>query len=118
MKELTQKNSTPSKKPDVAEEGERLEIKRLDELYDRNHGEWTKTETVNRKPRSKSHTHAEYAFIVLRKFNPTDDPTLHDITTTYDIKSRHLRKIGKEVIGNVLGISWTARPLKVLLMLS
>lgn len=95
-------------------EGHIVEVKRLDEVYNRRTGEWLKTDTVNRKSRTKPDAHAEYIFTVIRKFNPTDDPTLHDITTTYDIRSRHLRRAGKDIVGNVLGISWNARPLKVL----
>lgn len=97
----------------TAPEGMRLEVKRLDEVYDRNRSEWTKRDTVPRKSKNKDEAHAEFAFSVIRKFNPTQDPTLHLITTTYDIRSPHLRKMGKDIIGQVQGISWTSKPLKV-----
>lgn len=97
----------------TAPEGTRLEIKRFDEIYDRNRSEWAKKDTVERKSKDKDEAYAEFAFTVVRKFNPTQDPTLHIITTTYDIRSAHLRKIGVDVIGQVQGITWTAKPLKV-----
>ncbi|KLO17805.1 P-loop containing nucleoside triphosphate hydrolase protein [Schizopora paradoxa] len=107
------KDSEEKANGSAAPEGTRLEIKRLDEIYDRTRSEWTKKDTVERKSKDKDGAYAEFAFTVVRKFNPTQEPTLHIITTTYDIRSIHLRKIGKDVIGQVQGISWTAKPLKV-----
>ena len=107
------KDSEAKANGSTAPEGTRLEIRRLDEIYDRQRSEWTKKDTVERKSKDKDSAYAEFAFTVVRKFNPTQEPTLHIITTTYDIRSSHLRKIGKDVIGQVQGITWTAKPLKV-----
>lgn len=90
-------------------------MKRVDEVYDRKSSEWILRDSItsHRKKRSNADKYAPYAFLVHRKFNPTPDPTLHIITTTLDIKSKWIQKVGEQVIGQVQGITWTAKPLRV-----
>ena len=107
---------TGEEKPDQANEapGSLLEIKRVDEVYDRHRCEWIARDSIVPKvKRPSKDPYGAYAFTVNRRFNPTPDPTLHTITTTLDIKSEFLRKIGAEVIGQVQGVTWTTKPLKV-----
>ncbi|KLO07072.1 P-loop containing nucleoside triphosphate hydrolase protein [Schizopora paradoxa] len=74
---------------------------------------WIRRDSKQVPEPKKKKEHAEFAFIVLRTFNLTSDPTIHNITTTYEIQSPQLRKIGKKVIGHELGISWTATTVSV-----
>ena len=67
----------------------------------------------DRDSKKEKDKHAVYAFTVNRRFQPTGDKGVHIVTTSLDIKSEHLREVGKAVIGQVQGISWTSRPLKV-----
>ncbi len=98
---------------DAQTDGSRLEIKRLDLVYDRTKSIWIKRESETQQPTVTVDEHAEFAFTVIRKFKVTSDPTLHVITTTYEIKSPQLRNIGEKVIGRVHGISWTSRTVSV-----
>ena len=98
------------------EEGTLLELKRVDEVYDRKISEWVVRDSSsykNKRKKAGADKYAPYAFLVHRKFNPTTDPTLHIITTTIDVRSEWIRKVGVEVIGQVQGITWTAKPLRV-----
>ncbi|KLO07071.1 P-loop containing nucleoside triphosphate hydrolase protein [Schizopora paradoxa] len=94
---------------DTSKDGTRLEVKRLDKVYNPRTCAWTRRESEIQKPTpiSTVNEHAEFAFIVLREFKPTADPAVNVIVTTYEIQSAQLRKIGQEVIGRELGISWT-----------
>ncbi|EMD36673.1 hypothetical protein CERSUDRAFT_114625 [Gelatoporia subvermispora B] len=99
-----------------AEPGTLLEVKHLHETLDKFKSEWiakpAPAEDVEESPdRSKW---AAYAFTVIRRFNPVNaQGTLHNVTTTLQINSKELVKVGQEAIGQVPGISWTARPLRV-----
>lgn len=107
-------NIAQVKEEPVATEGTRLEVKRLDHIFDRKTSLWVKRDSKQtQEQKKKKAEHAEFAFIVLRTFNVTSDPTLHNITTTYEIQSPQLRKVGRKVIGHELGISWTATTVTV-----
>ncbi|TDL27684.1 P-loop containing nucleoside triphosphate hydrolase protein [Rickenella mellea] len=93
--------------------GTLLEVKRVDEVYDRKLNEWKLKDSIVTSKKPKKDPYAAYAFTVNRKFLPTPDSTLHIIITTIDIKSAVLKKAGMEVVGQVQGISWTSKPLKV-----
>lgn len=94
--------------------GSLLEVKRIDETYDMRNGVWsTRDSAIPTSAKKDKDTYAAYAFTVNRRFQPTDNKGMHVVTTILDIKSEHLREAGKNVIGQVQGISWTSRPLKV-----
>ncbi|OCH84460.1 P-loop containing nucleoside triphosphate hydrolase protein [Obba rivulosa] len=99
-----------------AEPGTVLEVKHLHETLDKFKSEWiakpAPAEEVEEAPdRSKW---AAYAFTVIRRFNPVNNQgTLHNVTTTLQINSKDLVKVGQEAIGQVPGISWTTRPLRI-----
>ena len=94
--------------------GSLLELKRIDEVYDQRSGEWTTRESITTHDSKKEKDkYAAYAFTINRKFKPTNEKGMHTVTTSLDIKSEHLREVGMTVIGQVQGISWTSRPLKV-----
>jgi hypothetical protein len=107
-------NGTDATEPQPPE-GSLLEVKRVDEIFDRKTSEWVTRDSRSSKKKKKAgeDKYAPYAFLVHRKFNPTPDPTLHMITTTIDVRSEWIRKVGVEVIGQVQGITWTAKPLRV-----
>lgn len=94
--------------------GSVLEVKRVDETYDALNGKWaSRDRIIETGVRDGKDTYAAYAFTVNRRFQPKDNKGMHTVTTTLDIKSEHLREVGKTVIGQVQGISWTSKPLRV-----
>lgn len=99
--------------------GSLLEVKRIDETYDMRNGVWsTRDSAAPTGTKKDKDTYAAYAFTVNRRFQPTDNKGMHVVTTVLDIKSEHLREVGKSVIGQVQGISWTSKPLKVIVSLT
>lgn len=99
--------------------GSLLEVKRIDETYDMRNGVWSTRDSVTPTSEKKDKdTYAAYVFTVNRRFQPTDNKGMHIVTTVLDVKSEHLREVGKSVIGQVQGISWTSRPLKVSISLT
>ena len=112
--ELTDGKAEPSEEEPQGPPGSLLEVKRIDEIYETKTGEWTTRDSiVTHSSKKEKDKHAVYAFTVNRRFQPTGDKGVHIVTTSLDIKSEHLREVGKAVIGQVQGISWTSRPLKV-----
>lgn len=94
--------------------GSVLEVKRVDETYDQLNGKWSSRDRIiETGVKNGKDAYAAYAFTVNRRFQPKDNKGMHVVTTTLDIKSEHLREVGKSVIGQVQGISWTSKPLKV-----
>ena len=95
-------------------DGMRLEIRRIDEVYDRKKCAWVTRDTPTQKKKVDSDRYAEYAFTVTRRITENgDQPPI--IKTSFDIKSTYLRDVGSEVIGPNYGISWASKPLQVLI---
>ncbi|KAI0325822.1 P-loop containing nucleoside triphosphate hydrolase protein [Cubamyces sp. BRFM 1775] len=100
--------------------GSVLEIKYLHEIHDTFKNRWIikpapqshEEDKVNKNDGSK---YAVYAFTVIRKFNYSQDGKANtfNVTTSLQINSPELVKVGQDVIGNVQGISWTAKPLRI-----
>ncbi|KAI0786664.1 P-loop containing nucleoside triphosphate hydrolase protein [Abortiporus biennis] len=104
----------------TGESGSVLEVKHIDEVYDMFTGQWsskpTPPEAVSQP--HKSGKYDAYAFTIVRKFSPAGmnadrKATSYNVTKVMEIHSSSLKSIGKEVIGNVQGISWTANPLRI-----
>lgn len=103
------------------EPGSVLEVKHIDEIYDMFSGQWTVRPTppsATASSKDKSGKYDAYTFTVIRRFNPaavTADrrATSYSVVKLLEIHSEELKKVGNEVIGNVQGISWTAKPLRV-----
>ncbi|KLO07070.1 P-loop containing nucleoside triphosphate hydrolase protein [Schizopora paradoxa] len=92
----------------VSKDGTRSEFKRLDRVYNSITCSWVDRESVVQQPTITIKQHADFAFLFIRELSPTPNPEIFDISTKYEIQSPLLRKIGQEVIGRELGISWTA----------
>ncbi|TCD68283.1 hypothetical protein EIP91_011249 [Steccherinum ochraceum] len=101
--------------------GSVLEVKHVDEIYDLFTGQWTIKPTPAEavaQPTKEKGKYDAYIFTVIRRFNPSNmgpdrKATSYTMTKVLEIHSEALREVGKEVIGNVQGISWTAKPLRV-----
>ncbi|KAH9835014.1 P-loop containing nucleoside triphosphate hydrolase protein [Rhodofomes roseus] len=95
-----------------------LEIKHLHEVFDQMKHEYivkpAPAESANESKRDGS-KYAAYAFTVIRRFIPTGQlgAKTYNVTTFLEIHSAHLVEIGKEIVGQTQGISWTAKPLRV-----
>ncbi|KZT63010.1 hypothetical protein DAEQUDRAFT_325478, partial [Daedalea quercina L-15889] len=95
-----------------------LEVKQLHEVFDQMKHEYiTKpapAESANEGKRDSS-KYAAYAFTVIRRFIPTGQfgAKTYNVTTFLEIHSAQLVEVGKEVVGQTQGISWTAKPLRV-----
>lgn len=105
----------PTPAPPPAPRGSRLKVKRVDEVYDPHLCRWNVQEGYKEpEAAGKAEPFAEYAFLLWRKITPSPNPAAPPtIETSIDIKSEHLKKACKEVIGDFMGISWTAVRLKV-----
>lgn len=113
----TDSNAQSADKPEEAPShapGTLLELKRVDEVYDRTRNAWISQDAKiqGEKPAEKD-AYEAYAFTLNRHF----DQMMMSSTLTVDIRSASLRRVGAEVIGSVSGISWTAKPLKVCLLI-
>ncbi|KAI8996643.1 P-loop containing nucleoside triphosphate hydrolase protein [Trametes punicea] len=101
-------------------QGSILEVKYLNEIHDTLKNRWiikpapqsTEEEQTGKNDGSK---YTVYAFTVIRKYNYSQDGRANtfNVTTTLQLNSPELIKVGQDVIGNVPGISWTAKPLRV-----
>lgn len=95
-----------------------LEIKHLHEVFDQMKNEYiikpAPADSGNETKRDGS-KYAAYAFTVIRRFIPTGQfgAKTYNVTTFLEVHSAHLVEVGKEVIGQTQGISWTAKPLRV-----
>ena len=127
---------TEEEDPDIlgAAPGTVLKVKHLDEVLDLATGQWNMkptppSETV---PPRKGGKYDAYAFTVIRKFTPTQmngqhnhsgqgflgrqpsqSPSSFTMTKLIEIHSIGLKEVGQEVIGQIPGVSWTAKPLRV-----
>ncbi|THH07479.1 hypothetical protein EW145_g3351 [Phellinidium pouzarii] len=91
--------------------GTLLQLKRVDEYFERARNTWIPRDSAVQKPASavEEDKYGAYAFTVTRRF----DITGLGSKNTIDIRSEWLRSVGSKVIGSVAGISWTAKPLKI-----
>ena len=95
-----------------------LEVKHLHEVFDQMKHEYmikpAPADSGNESKRDGS-KYAAYAFTVIRRFVPTGQfgAKTYNVTTFLEIHSAHLVEVGKEVIGQTQGLSWTAKPLRV-----
>lgn len=89
-----------------SERGMKLEGKCVDLRFDRSTGRFL---TEERK--SFLNSSDPYAANVFTLNRTIDDAVVH--RAYFDIRSPYLRKIFEEKIGQVEGISWTAKPLRV-----
>ncbi|CDO77722.1 hypothetical protein BN946_scf184969.g73 [Trametes cinnabarina] len=100
--------------------GSILEVKFLHEIHDTLRNRWTikpappptEEEKAGKNDGAK---YTVYAFTVIRKFNYSQDGKANtfNVTTSLQLNSPELIKVGQDVIGNVPGISWTAKPLRI-----
>ncbi|KAI9068180.1 P-loop containing nucleoside triphosphate hydrolase protein [Trametes sanguinea] len=100
--------------------GSILELKFLHEIHDSFQNRWiikpappsTEDEKAGKNDGAK---YAVYAFTVIRKFNYSQDGKANtfNVTTSLQLNSPELIKVGQHVIGPVPGISWTAKPLRI-----
>ncbi|KAL1948228.1 hypothetical protein VTO73DRAFT_12303 [Trametes versicolor] len=100
--------------------GSVLEVKYLHEIHDSFKNQWiikpapapTEEDKATKNDGAK---YSVFAFTVIRKFNYSQDGKANtfNVTTSLQINSPELVKVGKEVLGDVQGISWTAKPLRI-----
>lgn len=101
--------------------GSVLEVKRLDEVLEPMSGKWNvKPTPVGVDSAKKIGKYDAYAFTVVRRFTPagpigrtTGSHMTYSVTKVLAIQSPELIKVGSTVIGQVHGVSWTAKPLRV-----
>ena len=100
--------------------GSVLEIKYLHEVHDSFKNRWIikpapKSSEEDKASKNDGSKYSVYAFTVIRKFNYSQDGKANtfNVTTSFQINSPELVKVGQDVIGNMQGISWTAKPLRV-----
>ncbi|KAI0075769.1 P-loop containing nucleoside triphosphate hydrolase protein [Panus rudis PR-1116 ss-1] len=105
----------------IGDAGSVLEVKHIDEIYDMLTGRWTVKPTppdAVSAPSKEGGKYDAYAFTVVRKFQPTSvnhdrKATAYNVTKLVEIHSEHLKNVGHAVIGNVQGISWNSKPLRI-----
>lgn len=98
-----------------------LQVKHLDEVLDLVTGQWTVRATPHAQTSSakKAGKYDCFTFTVVRRFTPANGigrggkVTSYNVTKVIDIRSSELRDIGRKVIGQIQGVSWTAKPLRV-----
>ena len=97
--------------------GTRLKVQRFDEVFDPESNKFVVREVDQGQVQEDKVTDSsnENVFNVLRKIFPNPySPSIPPKVVTYlDIKSGHLRDIGRQIIGGYTGISWTVEPLRV-----
>ena len=91
--------------------GTLCEAKIVDNLYDRDKRLWVVEDGLQTTQKGKTDGYEAYALVVNRKFNESSDSPSPTITTTIHINSFWLKDVGKSVIGEVQGVSWTVKPL-------
>jgi hypothetical protein len=98
-----------SKPPEV---GSRLEVKRLDKIYDSKTEKWIFKDSALAPAGSASDdAYAEYAFTIIRDFQKKSSGSTH--TTIIQINSPLLRRVGKDIIGELEDVAWDAQYLVV-----
>ncbi|KAI0816845.1 P-loop containing nucleoside triphosphate hydrolase protein [Trametes gibbosa] len=100
--------------------GSVLEVRYLHEIHDAFKNQWmikpapppTEEDKTAKQDGAK---YSVYAFTVIRKFNYSQDGKANtfNVTTSLQINSPELIDVGKEVLGRVQGVSWTAKPLRI-----
>lgn len=96
-------------------DGMRLDVRRIDEVYDRKKCAWVTRDTPTQKKKTDTDRYAEYAFTLNRRITENgDNPPI--IKTSLDIRSTYLRDVGSAVIGANYGISWASKPLQVIVI--
>ncbi|KAH9903164.1 P-loop containing nucleoside triphosphate hydrolase protein [Cubamyces lactineus] len=100
--------------------GSVLVIKYLHEVHDSFKNRWIikpapKSSEEDKASKNDGSKYSVYAFTVIRKFNYSQDGKANtfNVTTSFQINSPELVKVGQDVIGNMQGISWTAKPLRI-----
>ena len=110
----TENNTQPTSSTMQAERsivpGTVCEVKIVDTVYDPDTRSWV--EKVQKTQKDED-AFARYVFIVNRKFSSSPSSDVPTIKTVYQIRSSWLRDVGRSVIGEEQGISWTARPLEI-----
>lgn len=99
----------------TAPRGSRLEIKRVDEVYDASRQTFVVQEGYKSPEMDeKNEPFAEYAFLVWRRIAPSPSPAIFPTThTSIDVKSEYLKDLCQNIIGGFMGISWMSKPLRV-----
>lgn len=99
----------------TAPRGSRLEIKRVDEVYDASRQTFVVQEGYKSPEMDeKNEPFAEYAFLVWRRIVPPPSPAIFPTThTSIDVKSEYLKDLCQNIIGGFMGISWMSKPLRV-----
>jgi hypothetical protein len=101
------------------QQGTRLEAKRIDKVQIPKTGEWQIVENGGPEPGSGAESniyakYADYAFIVRRKRQQSRQSDVPTITTKILIQSEPLLSAVGEVLKDVQGLTWNARPFKVM----
>lgn len=109
----TSRKDDPAKEEEVPRDGMRLDLRRIDEYYDRRKCAWVIRDTPAPKKKSTTDKYAEFAFTLNRKITEVGEGIPPNIKTSFDIKSPYLKDVGMTVIGQVQGVSWTSKPLQV-----
>ncbi|KAJ3558215.1 hypothetical protein NM688_g1055 [Phlebia brevispora] len=120
--------------PDIVDAvpGTVLKVKHLDEVLDPLTGQWNLKPTPPSETNStrKNGKYDAYAFTIIRKFTPVPsnqhaaapvfgkqahprDGGSYTMTKLLEIHSSGLKEVGTKVIGQIQGVSWTAKPLRV-----
>src|SRR6266478_2070832 len=101
-------------------QGTRLEVKRIDKVRIPQTGKWLIVESSEHGPVAGAKTddkyaeYADYAFVVRRKLQQSRLSDFPTITTKILIRSDLLLRVFREVLKDVQGLSWKARPFKVM----
>ncbi|KAI0771305.1 P-loop containing nucleoside triphosphate hydrolase protein [Trametes elegans] len=100
--------------------GSVLEVRTLHQIHDQFKNKWVikpaPPTTEDDKPsKNDGAKYTVFALTVIRKFNYSQDgkTNKYNVTTSLQINSPELIQVGKDVIGHVQGISWTAKPLRI-----
>lgn len=99
----------------TAPRGSRLEIKRVDEVYDASRQTFALQEGYKSPDMDeKNEPFAEYVFLIWRRIVPPPSPAIPPTThTSIDVKSVYLKNLCQNIIGGFMGISWISKPLRV-----
>ena len=99
-----------------------LEVKRVDHVYDTSTHTWKYEDTRvdadaqilrGGKKSDGSDVWQSFCFVIVRKIPPPDSSLGVEPTVAITVKSPHLRKACKDVIGDIPLFSWTIDPLEV-----
>lgn len=92
--------------------GTRLDVKRLDKIYNSETRAWVLTDSAS-APVLSDDAYVEYAFTIIHTFAKESNSSTPTITTTIQINSPLLKSVGQEIIGQLEGVSWNAKYLVV-----